>query len=97
MENAFGILVSRFRVFERPIACNVDTVDKGVSAVCTLHNWPRCNAGREYLPHSYVNVDDATTGERIHGTWRSQTTGLRSVTRVGTNHYARDAKGIRDA
>lgn len=35
MENAFGILVSQFRVSERPIACNVDTVDKEVRAACT--------------------------------------------------------------
>ena len=27
-ENGFGILVSRFRVFQKPIACNVTTVDK---------------------------------------------------------------------
>lgn len=38
VENAFGILVSRFRVFEKPIACYVDTVDKVVRAACTLHN-----------------------------------------------------------
>jgi hypothetical protein len=37
-ENGFGILVSRFRVFEKPIACNVTTVDNIVHTACALHN-----------------------------------------------------------
>jgi hypothetical protein len=37
-ENVFGILVSRFRVFEKPIACNVTTVDKTVRTACAVHS-----------------------------------------------------------
>ncbi|CAH1972161.1 unnamed protein product [Acanthoscelides obtectus] len=41
VENAFGILVSRFRIFQKPIATNIETVDKIVLAACALHNWLR--------------------------------------------------------
>ena len=41
VENAFGILVSRFRVFERPIPLNVTTTEQLVKATCALHNWLR--------------------------------------------------------
>ena len=39
VENAFGLLVSRFRVFEKPIATCVETTVKIVKAACVLHNW----------------------------------------------------------
>ena len=38
VENAFGILTQRFRVFLRPIAVRVDVADKIVEASCCLHN-----------------------------------------------------------
>lgn len=38
-ENAFGILVSKFRIFERPIALIPHKVDKIVLACCAIHNW----------------------------------------------------------
>ena len=38
VENAFGILTQRFRVFLRPIAVRVDVDDKIVKASCCLHN-----------------------------------------------------------
>jgi hypothetical protein len=38
-EKRFGTLVSRFRVFQEPIACNVTTVDKIIRTACALHNW----------------------------------------------------------
>ncbi|XP_056647448.1 uncharacterized protein LOC130452155 [Diorhabda sublineata] len=40
-ENAFGILVAKFRVFERPIALSPETVDLVVKSSCALHNWLR--------------------------------------------------------
>jgi hypothetical protein len=41
VENAFGILASRFRVFGKPIEVKVETVDIKVKASCVLHNWLR--------------------------------------------------------
>ena len=39
VENAFGILASRFRVFQRAISVQVDTVEVIVLACCALHNY----------------------------------------------------------
>ncbi|CAH2001305.1 unnamed protein product [Acanthoscelides obtectus] len=39
VECAFGMLVSKFRVFETPISCSVQKVDKIVKAACILHNF----------------------------------------------------------
>lgn len=41
VKNAFGILVSRFRIFEKSILCLPQTVDKIIIACCALHNWMR--------------------------------------------------------
>ncbi|KAJ8974704.1 hypothetical protein NQ317_018505 [Molorchus minor] len=96
VENAFGILVSRFRIFEKPIACNINTVDKIVYTTCTLHNWLRHNSTSTYLPHGSCDIEDTKTGEVITGTWRSQITTLKSVRNLGTNYYSRQAKAIRN-
>ena len=41
VENAFGILASRFRIFLKPINLNVDTTEALVKAACAIHNWLR--------------------------------------------------------
>ncbi|XP_055308525.1 putative nuclease HARBI1 [Sitodiplosis mosellana] len=38
VENAFGILTSRFRIFSTPIHLNVTTVENVVVSACILHN-----------------------------------------------------------
>lgn len=39
VENAFGILASKFRIFEKPITLKLETVNKVVLACCAIHNW----------------------------------------------------------
>lgn len=38
VENAFGILTQRFRIFLTPIFLNVDTVESLVTSACIIHN-----------------------------------------------------------
>lgn len=38
VQNAFGILVSRFRIFEKPIALSPEKADSIVKTTCVLHN-----------------------------------------------------------
>ena len=41
IENAFGILVNRFRIFEKPLPFLPNTVGNIVKACCAMHNWAR--------------------------------------------------------
>lgn len=44
IENAFGILAQRWRVYFRPLACNIETVKKIIKATTVLHNY-LCSKG----------------------------------------------------
>lgn len=67
-ENAFGILVSKFRIFERPIAVNLRKVDKIVKTCCSIHNWLR-KTGNSYVPPTFIDCEDQNYNV-ILGTWR---------------------------
>lgn len=48
VECAFGMMVSKFRVFETPIACSESTVISIVKCACALHNYIRKTEGKLY-------------------------------------------------
>lgn len=41
VENAFGILANRFRIYRKPIIASKETVENIVKATVCLHNWLR--------------------------------------------------------
>lgn len=45
VENAFGILTQKWRIFLRPIECDVETAIDVVKAACCLHNYIRIKQG----------------------------------------------------
>lgn len=95
VENAFGILTWRFRVFQRPIELKLSTVDDVVLAACTLHNWLRAN-NPNYITPSAVDVEDANTGQIIPGQWRAEVRQLDSASvPAGSNNYQRAAEAVR--
>ncbi|XP_063798971.1 uncharacterized protein LOC134966287 [Pseudophryne corroboree] len=47
VENAFGILRNRFRIFHKPINMRLDKIDCVVTACCILHNMLRRKAMRQ--------------------------------------------------
>lgn len=61
VENAFGILVSRFRVFDKKIYYNLKTVNKVVLATCALHNFLR-KSSPTYLPTGSIDEEDISSG-----------------------------------
>lgn len=70
VENTFGILVSKFRIFERPIPLLIGTTEKLVRATCALHNWLRKTSDRDhpYLQRNMISVEDWHSGQVIPGT-----------------------------
>lgn len=96
VENAFGILAWRFRIFLKPIDLKLETVDSVVLAACSLHNWLRLTTPG-YLTTAAVDSEDRYTGEVIPGLWRSEVEELLSTTTsVGSNNSTRQAQNIRD-
>lgn len=102
IENAFGILVSRWRIFRCPIYTYVETAEQIVKACVCLHNWlledhrAVNDENVRYVVPGLVDVanDD---GFIVEGLWRSTGLGgLTSINRVGTNNYHRDANIIRN-
>ncbi|CAN8030517.1 unnamed protein product, partial [Ixodes persulcatus] len=56
VENTFGILATRFRIFRRPIDLLPDHATGVVLAACVLHNYLRDD--RLYLPDAYADEVD---------------------------------------
>lgn len=88
-ENAFGIIVNRWRVFRAPINLQPDKVTKITLAALTLHNYLLSESQTESSGHSADAEDLAQKGEVTHGSW------LDFSPRCSNNHTS-EAKSIRE-
>uniref|UniRef100_A0A6P7H0I9 Uncharacterized protein LOC114345333 n=1 Tax=Diabrotica virgifera virgifera TaxID=50390 RepID=A0A6P7H0I9_DIAVI len=96
-ENAFGILVERFRIFEKPIPVKVETTEWIIKATCALHNWLRKTTSRTYFPTGCVDIEDIENGTVIPGDWRAHKfDGIVSLRNVGSNNHSKNAARKRD-
>ncbi|KAH7937302.1 hypothetical protein HPB49_010473 [Dermacentor silvarum] len=70
VENAFGILVSRWRIYERQINLQPENADNVVKATCILPNFlsMTTNAAATYRPPGYADCHDVFGSVR-NGTW----------------------------
>ncbi|XP_071559875.1 putative nuclease HARBI1 isoform X1 [Temnothorax nylanderi] len=88
IENAFGILVARWQIFQGSICFKLETVEAIVQATCCLHNFI---ISTNYLNNRYIQEDfidrEGPNGELIEGVWRSsiQHSAINRVGRVGAN------------
>ena len=100
IENAFGILSARWRVFMRPIRADVSTVDMIVKACVCLHNYLLSTENARYVPSGFVDSFD--TGGMVEGDWRKivhedATPALTHPGRMATRNYTMDAKSVRES
>lgn len=70
IENTFGIMVARFRVFHRVINGNPETVDNIVKAAVCLHNFIRKENNNFYI--SDGDLDKEVEGQVLPGRWRNE-------------------------
>ncbi|KAJ8926438.1 hypothetical protein NQ314_021227 [Rhamnusium bicolor] len=95
-ENAFGILVSRFRIFERAIPTDVLVTNKIVYTSCTLYNWLR-KTSATYVTTRCVDYENLDTGENMEGLWRQENLiQLQSIDYIHISHSSRMARELRE-
>lgn len=102
IENTFGILATRFRIFRRPIIAKEEVVTSVTKACVVLHNYLMSNkefeSSYQYCPPQLIDTD-TRSGTQL-GSWRSdiaQCEGMVSFqNNFGSNNYSRDAKTVRE-
>ena len=99
IENTFGILSSRWRIFHKPIKATVENVEKYTLACLALHNYLRQTDNSMYTPHGFVDSENSN-GEIKEGEWRSikekGTTAFRDLNPVRGSRYTNDAMKVRE-
>lgn len=105
IENAFGILVARWRLLRNRVQAYPETIDSYVKACICLHNFvitTQSEGTSQYCPLNYVDREDQN-GNVIPGAWRNDVQGdigeplLQDITRVGANNPAQYISRMRDA
>jgi len=97
VENEFGILVWRFRIFSKPIDLKPKIIDKVIYAACSLYNWLRKTTPNNYIPTQAVDREDFNNGNIIPGEWREHVKNLEDINRLGSNNYKRTAEDVRSS
>lgn len=96
-ENAFGILVSRFRIFQKPIQLSPTKVRRIVLTCCYLHNYIRKMRLHAYMPTGSVDMQRIETGETVPGSWRNDGFLVQPLNQNTTRHSSSGATSIRDS
>lgn len=100
VENAFGIMASRFRVLRRPLCLKLENVDSVILACCVLHNYLRQHptARAVYSPTGTADSEDTDSGELRSGSWRAEgdVTCMRGVGQQGSNMSSYSSRDLRD-
>ena len=86
VENAFGVLAARFRIFFATMALAEDTIEEMVKASCALHNWIRKTSGAGN--HNTRGVSSDTDDSKAHSaagafrkaSWKSSARESRAAT-----------------
>lgn len=98
IENSFGILAARWRIFRRPIIAHPNKVVAFAKAAVALHNYLHTTESTIYCPPGFIDDEDGTGGV-VSGSWRSDSTesgGLEDVGHVSGNRYTSAAATVRE-
>lgn len=97
VENAFGVLTSKFICLGRTMFCTPEKAQKIVSACCILHNYFLKNIRNSYCPPRFADYYDEN-GILIEGNWRRQVREITQLDRTSLRHMRvpERAKNIRE-
>ena len=98
IENSFGILAARWRIFRRRIKATVDLVGSIIRACLCLHNYLRLSENASYIPSGFTDSEDSS-GNIIPGSWRKvlrqDNSSLINYPKIGGNRYTFEAEKTR--
>jgi len=94
VENVFGILANRFRIFHTSINLKVENIDKVVMACCVLHNFLKKRNTMSYILNSDIDVEDNELGTLTVGL-RSDQNNLLDLQRGQNRQSSTEAKNVR--
>lgn len=107
VENAFGILASRFEVYRSPMRFKLCTIRKIVLATVVLHNYLRQRRATSlsYMPGGSIDVEEiAKVNKKVtynlkKGSWRDlpKAEGISNLSSCTGENAPTEAKKIRDA
>ena len=69
IENSFGILAARWRIFRQPIKAKVENAEKFTLAAIALHNYLRLTNNASYSPTGFID-SETRDGKMVAGAWR---------------------------
>lgn len=101
IENAFGILSARWRVFRRPICLDLKAVDQIVISTVCLHNFLKTQdekcvpEKRLYCPSHFID-SELENGKIIGGTWRDEQMQSQQIRPTNAHRATRNAIEQRD-
>lgn len=96
VENTFGIMVARWRIFAKPINTSLETTENIVKACVVLHNYCMDKVG--YCSKGFAD-EPRCNREPIPGEWRTMVennSGIAPLRNDGSNTHSRFAAAIRD-
>lgn len=95
VENTFGVMASKFRLFRREVEMHPEGVEKVVKAACALHNMLRRECGTTYMPKKFVDHEDEYF-RRVAGGWRAENE-LDNIQPTTTRNASQQARALRDS
>uniref|UniRef100_A0A5G3JZG2 DDE Tnp4 domain-containing protein n=1 Tax=Xenopus tropicalis TaxID=8364 RepID=A0A5G3JZG2_XENTR len=96
VENAFGILANRFRIFHTSINLCPEKIDMVVLSCCVLHNFLRKDNHASYAPVSMVDHEDIQAGTIVPAEWRNESNRLLQLQSSQSRNTSNDAKTNRE-
>ena len=97
IENAFGILVARWRIFKTEINAEPTRVESFTKASVVLHNWLINKQFEQYVPATFADTWSTQRQAWIPGEWRAVAEPMVPIgRRAGRTRAARCAWTLRD-
>jgi len=97
IENTFGILVARWRIFQKAIEGKPETVEKIVLAATALHNYLQQTDNAHYTPAGFIDSENSSGAVSL-GQWRKfVNTNFQAIRPVRNSRYLNTALQVRDS